>query len=78
MYLAPVDLLYIDTKHYYSHLIKELALHGDKAKKYIVFHDTVMGKNLDKAVREYVQTTKKWDILTDCKKDVGFMTIERK
>lgn len=34
------DLLFIDTLHTYTQLKKELSLHGNKAKKYIVFHDT--------------------------------------
>lgn len=34
------DLLFIDTLHTYDQLKQELNLHGNKAKKYIVFHDT--------------------------------------
>jgi len=34
------DLLFIDTFHIYKQLKKELELHGNKAKKYIIFHDT--------------------------------------
>ena len=72
-----VDLLYIDTKHYYDHLTKELSRHGHKAKKYIVFHDTVEGKGLDRAVKEFVQKNNGWKIITDCKLNVGFMSIKR-
>ncbi len=35
------DLLFIDTNHFYSQLKEELRIHGPKAKKYIVLHDTV-------------------------------------
>lgn len=76
--LKPVDVLYIDTKHYYDHLTKELARHGHKAQKFIIFHDTVMGKGLDRAVLEYVKNNSEWSVVTDCKVDVGFMTIGRK
>lgn len=38
--IEPVDLLFIDTWHVYSQLKQELKLHGNKANKYIVFHDT--------------------------------------
>ena len=76
--LDPVDLLYIDTLHRYDHLTKELALHGDKAKKYIVFHDTHAQQGLKKAVQEYVQAHPEWSIVTDCQDSVGFMTIKRK
>jgi hypothetical protein len=38
--VEPMDLLFIDTLHTYEQLQKELALHGNKAKRYIAFHDT--------------------------------------
>lgn len=34
------DLLFIDTWHSGSQLKRELAMHGNKANKYLVFHDT--------------------------------------
>jgi hypothetical protein len=34
------DLLFIDTLHTYKQLSTELKLHGNKAKRYIAFHDT--------------------------------------
>ena len=75
--LDPVDLLYIDTLHRYEHLTKELERHGDKAKKYIVFHDTHSQPGLKRAVQEYVQSQREWSIVTDCQNNVGFMTIKR-
>ena len=38
--IPEVDLLFIDTFHTYEQLRQELALHGNKAKKYLIFHDT--------------------------------------
>ena len=38
--VEPMDLLFIDTLHTYEQLQKELALHGNKARRYIAFHDT--------------------------------------
>jgi hypothetical protein len=35
------DLLFIDTFHSFKQISCELLLHGNKAKKYLVFHDTV-------------------------------------
>jgi len=35
------DILFIDTYHTYKQLTKELKLHGNKARKYMIFHDTV-------------------------------------
>ena len=34
------DLLFIDTLHEYDQLKTELELHANKARKYIIFHDT--------------------------------------
>jgi hypothetical protein len=38
--IPEVDLLFIDTEHSYAQLKAELALHGNKAKRYLAFHDT--------------------------------------
>jgi len=38
--LDPVELLFIDTWHTYDQLKQELAIHGNKATKYLAFHDT--------------------------------------
>lgn len=38
--IEETDLLFIDTLHTYTQLKEELALHGNKARKYLVFHDT--------------------------------------
>ena len=38
--IEETDLLFIDTLHNYNQLSKELKLHGNKSKKYIIFHDT--------------------------------------
>ncbi|MBS0189285.1 MAG: hypothetical protein JSS51_14570 [Planctomycetes bacterium] len=38
--IEPTDLLFIDTLHTYDQLRAELALHADKARRYIAFHDT--------------------------------------
>lgn len=39
--IEPTDLLFIDTLHAYDQLKQELALHANRAKKYIIMHDTV-------------------------------------
>jgi len=36
----PCDMLFVDTLHNYYTADMELHLHGNKARKYIVFHDT--------------------------------------
>lgn len=38
--IEETDLLFIDTWHSYTQLKMELFLHGNKARKYLAFHDT--------------------------------------
>jgi len=38
--IDPTELLFIDTWHAYKQLKSELELHGNKASKYIIMHDT--------------------------------------
>lgn len=40
MEIEETDLLFIDTLHTYKQIKIELDLHGNKAKKYLIFHDT--------------------------------------
>lgn len=63
------DLLFIDTYHRYESLKKELELHADKARKYIILHDTVSftpngeggdTKGLMPAVNEFLETNPHW------------------
>ena len=39
-YIEETDLLFIDTWHIYRQLVQELRIHGNKARKYIILHDT--------------------------------------
>ena len=49
--LEPMDLLFIDTFHVKAHLQVELKLHADKAKKYIILHDTTVDRLDGECVR---------------------------
>ena len=49
------DLLYIDTKHTARQLRVELYRHGNKARKYIVLHDTAAFPEMLEAVAEFVE-----------------------
>jgi hypothetical protein len=40
--IEETDLLFIDTRHDYEQLKQELALHAGRARKYLVFHDTLV------------------------------------
>lgn len=75
--IDPVDVLYIDSYHKRAHLEKELAIHGNKANRFIIFHDTLARPELKGAVCQYVMANEEWSIVTECDVSVGFMTIER-
>lgn len=60
--IEETDLLFIDTLHTYDHLKKELDLHANKARKYIVLHDTVLFPELNVSIAEFLQKNKNWNV----------------
>jgi hypothetical protein len=65
----PMDLLFIDTQHNYDVLKQELHAHGNKASKYIIFHDTIAfgtkdefgdGPGLIQAIQEFLHANVHW------------------
>jgi len=60
--IEQTDLLFIDTNHTYECLSKELSLHGNKVNKYIIFHDTILFKDLNKAINEFLEANPNWVI----------------
>jgi hypothetical protein len=54
--IEETDLLFIDTWHAYRQLIKELNMHANKSRKYIVLHDTTtFGETDERLYNEYSQ-----------------------
>lgn len=82
-----VDLLFIDTVHTYDQLSQELKLHGNKAQKYLAFHDTytfgLKGENgLDQrglltAIIEFVIDNPHWQFKLHRTNNNGFTVLER-
>lgn len=58
--IEETDLLFIDTLHKYNHLKRELELHANKVKKYIIFHDTTLFPELNIAISEFLENNKSW------------------
>ncbi len=60
--IVETDFLFIDTYHVYEHLLAELHLHGNKARKYIAMHDTTAygergqdgGRGLWQAITDFI------------------------
>jgi len=75
--IEETDLLFIDTEHTYAQLSQELVLHGNKAKKYIIFHDTVAFPNLNKAIDEFLQENLYWKIIKTYNNNNGLKICER-
>lgn len=84
--IEPTDLLFIDTYHSYTQLKKELELHGNKSKKYIILHDTVtfgeigMDKKkpgLVQAINEFIEQNSHWKIRQVFTNNNGLTVLER-
>ena len=75
--IPEVDMLFIDTLHTYDQLKGELAKHGNKAKKYLVFHDTVSCETeLMPAIEEFMKTNKKWKTKEHYKNNNGLLVLQ--
>lgn len=62
--LDPCHTIFFDTDHTYEQLSQELYLHGNKAQRYLVFHDTTeLGKRLIPAINEFLEANPKWSVL---------------
>ena len=84
--IEPTDLLFIDTEHSYKQLSKELALHADKARKYMIFHDTVSygyvnedgtAGGLMPAIEEFLERDNTWRIKERFDNCNGLLVLEK-
>ena len=88
--IEETDLLFIDTLHNYNQLKGELELHGNKAKKYIIFHDTTSfewigesytGKvdeiGLWPAIEEFLEKNPHWKIFERFTNNNGLTILKR-
>jgi predicted O-methyltransferase YrrM len=77
--IDPCDLLFIDTSHTEEHTYQELKKHGDKAKKYIAFHDIVEPKHQTApGIKRYLQETSLWETHYKDTNGDGFLVLRRK
>jgi len=88
--IVETDLLFIDTIHNYNQLKKELELHSDKVRKYLIFHDTtsfeyigesyegkIDEKGIWPAVEELIEEGK-WELLERYTNNNGLTILKRK
>jgi hypothetical protein len=85
--IEETDLLFIDTGHHYDCIREELELHGNKAKKYLVFHDTeTFGVHGDipgsigiwPAIQEFLYANPHWQIKEKRTNNNGLTILERR
>lgn len=84
--IEETDLLFLDTDHTYHQLKGELSLHGNKARKYIIFHDTTTfefkGMNGDTiglwpAIGEFMSENNHWVICERFHNNNGLTILKR-
>jgi hypothetical protein len=87
--IEETDLLFIDTLHNYKQLSKELLLHGNKVKKYIIFHDTtsyeINGESYEgkkeqgiwQAVLDFLNHNPEWTLLQRFTNNNGLTIIKK-
>jgi hypothetical protein len=83
--IEPTDLLFVDTLHNYDQVRQELALHGDAARRWIVFHDTETfgltgddgGRGINQAIDEWLQAKAEWRIVYRTHRNNGLTVIQR-
>ena len=84
--IEETDLLFLDTEHSYNQLKAELTLHADKAKKYIILHDTVTFASprsdglggLSQAVEEWLEVSPEWELDKHFSNNNGLTIYKRK
>lgn len=75
--IPEVDMLFIDTLHESAQLDGEIKRHSEKAKKYIVFHDTVSCETeLMPVINKWLKN-KKWKIKEHYLNNNGLLICER-
>lgn len=71
------DMMLIDSYHRRKHMEKELAIHHNKIKKYIIFHDTNAVKELQDCIEDFCSDNTQWTIIEQGKNNVGYTVIKR-
>ena len=77
--LPEVDMIFIDTDHTYNQLSAELKLHGNKARKYLAFHDTAepFVSETMPAILEFLVNNPNWRVCHHNKDCHGLTVLAR-
>ncbi|MGV7223276.1 MAG: hypothetical protein ACQ9MH_17325 [Nitrospinales bacterium] len=84
--IEETDLIFFDTYHTYKQLSGELKRHGNKARKYLIFHDIVtygiVGEDksfpgIAAAIDEFVVENRQWSTDAVYKNNNGLLVLKR-
>lgn len=83
--IEPTDLLFIDTDHHAEQCSKELALHADKVRKWIIFHDTTTfwengqggAQGLRYAIEPFLEAHPEWEQHQRYHNNNGLLILKR-
>ena len=70
------DLIFIDTDHTYEQLSKELTRFGNKANKFLIFHDTNV-ESMTVAIYEFMSDNPSWILLEKLDNNNGLIVLKR-
>jgi len=70
--------IFFDTDHTYKQLSQELHLHGNKSKKYLLFHDTLgCAREIVPAINEFLEEYPEWIVFDHSLKSQGMTSLAR-
>jgi len=75
--IEQTDLLFIDTAHTYEQCSKELKIHSHKVNKYLMFHDTTLCPELNKAIEEFLKDNLNWKVKEIFTNNNGLTVLEK-
>jgi len=70
--------IFFDTDHTYKQLSQELQLHGNKSKKYLLFHDTIgCAHEIVPAINEFLEENSEWIVFDHSLDSQGMTCLAR-
>ena len=70
--------IFFDTDHTYKQLSQELHLHGNKSKKYLLFHDTLgCAHEIVPAINEFLEEYPEWIVFDHSLESQGMTSLAR-
>jgi hypothetical protein len=70
-----IDVLFVDTLHLYSHVVKELFRHSEYVQKRIIFHDSKIPE-VRSCIQDFLYNPN-WIFEEECVEDTGLVVLKR-